>query len=152
MYISLLRQTSSILINQEKMKKDKIVYWICIGLVSVGSFFAAVNYLSNDEIKQAFVHLGFPDYFRVELAIAKMLGVIVLLIPTLNSTIRQFAFFGFSLSYISAFIAHLSIGDPIQDTVAPLFFLSLLVVAYIYNSKLGYTEAKTKLNPIPSGS
>ncbi|MGZ8781271.1 MAG: DoxX family protein [Thermoanaerobaculia bacterium] len=32
-------------------------------------------------VAEAFAHLGFPDYFRVELSWAKLLGVVLLLVP-----------------------------------------------------------------------
>ena len=51
-------------------------------------------------MKGAFVRLGFPDYFRIELGIAKIVGSIVLLVPVLPKSIRQFAYFGFALTFI----------------------------------------------------
>jgi hypothetical protein len=32
-------------------------------------------------VAEAFVHLGFPAYFRIELSWAKLAGVVVLLVP-----------------------------------------------------------------------
>lgn len=114
------------------MKKDKIIFWITTGIVSVMMLYAAFNYLTNEEIKGAFVHLGFPSYFRIELGIAKALGAIALLLPIIPNRLKTFAYFGFAITFISAFIAHLSSGDPISIAVAPLVFLGILVVSYIY--------------------
>lgn len=114
------------------MKKDKIIFWITTGIVSVMMLFSAFNYFTNEEIKAAFVHLGFPSYFRIELATAKILGVIALLLPITPFGIKQFAYFGFTITFVSAFIAHLSSGDPISVAVAPLVFLGILIVSYAY--------------------
>ncbi len=118
------------------MKKDKIIYWITTGLVSVMMVFSAIGYFTNPDMKNAFVHLGFPDYFRVELGTAKILGVIALLLPMISSKIKEFAYFGFGLTFISAFIAHISSGDTISVAIAPIVFLVILIVSYVSYNKI----------------
>ena len=86
-------------------------------------------------MKGAFERLGFPGYFRVELGIAKMVGSIVLIIPFLPMTIRKIAYFGFALTFISACIAHLSIGDGIEAIYRPLAFLCLLAISYYFRKE-----------------
>jgi hypothetical protein len=87
-------------------------------------------YLTDEGMEGAFERLGFPGYFRIELGIAKILGALVLIIPVIPKDIRQFAYFGFALTFISACIAHLSIGDGVQALYRPLMFLALLLVSY----------------------
>jgi hypothetical protein len=117
------------------MKKDKIIFWITTGGVSVMMLFAAFSYLTNEEIKVGFVHLGFPSYFRIELGIAKALGAIALLLPITPNRLKEFAYFGFTITFISAFIAHVSSGDPVSVAIAPMVCLVILVVSYIYLHK-----------------
>ena len=62
------------------MKKDKIIFWITTGIVSVMMLFSAFNYLTNADMKAGFVHLGFPSYFRIDFAVIKILGAIVLVL------------------------------------------------------------------------
>jgi len=90
------------------MKKNKIIFWITTGLVSAMMLFSAYSYLTNEVMKSGFVHLGFPSYFRIELAVAKILGVIVLILPLIPNRLKEFAYTGFAITFISAFIAHLS--------------------------------------------
>jgi hypothetical protein len=123
------------------MKKDKIIFWTTTGIVSVMMLFAAFSYLTNEEIKVSFVRLGFPSYFRIELAVAKAMGAIALLLPVIPFRLKEFAYFGFAITFISAFIAHLSSGDPMQAAVAPLVFLGILVVSYIYLQKTRKLQA-----------
>lgn len=117
------------------MKKDKIIFWITSGIVSAMMLFSAFNYLTNEGMKEAFVHLGFPSYFRIELAIAKILGAIVLILPLIPNRLKEFAYTGFAITFISAFIAHISSGDPISVAFMPVVFLAILVVSYIYFHK-----------------
>jgi hypothetical protein len=62
------------------------------------------------QVAEAFTHLGFPDYFRVELSWAKLLGVVLLLAPV-PARLEEWAYAGFAITLGSALIAHLSVGD-----------------------------------------
>jgi DoxX-like protein len=118
------------------MKKNMVIYWISTVIVSLMMLFSAYLYLTSDEVKAGFVHLGFPSYFRVELAIAKILGAIVLLVPAIPIRLKEFAYFGFAVTFISAFIAHTTSGDPGKVAAGPLIFLAVLIVSFIYFLKL----------------
>jgi hypothetical protein len=119
-------------------KKDRIVYGIATGLVCAVMAYSAVNFnLKNPlgPMKGAFRHLGYPDYFRIELTAAKALGVLALLLPGLPRKVREFAYAGFAITLVSAAIAHFSVGDAWFFVVDPLFFLGALVTSYVYFEK-----------------
>ena len=59
---------------------------------------------------EAFTHLGFPGYFRVELSWAKFLGVALLLAPV-SARLKEWAYAGFGITLVSALIAHFAVGD-----------------------------------------
>ena len=59
---------------------------------------------------EAFTNLGFPAYFRVELAWAKLLGVVLLLAPV-PARLKEWAYAGFAITLGSALIAHFAVGD-----------------------------------------
>ena len=112
------------------MKKIKITYWASTGLVSLLMAFSAYSYLTLPEMKQAFQHLGYPDYFRVELAIAKLIGAVLLLAPV-ASRIKEWVYAGFVIVFISAFIAHTAAADPVAAQISPLIISVLLIVSYV---------------------
>jgi hypothetical protein len=56
------------------MKRDKIFYWIATSLIALSGLMAGIMYFESPFIVKEFKHLGFPDYFRIELAIANILG------------------------------------------------------------------------------
>lgn len=112
------------------MKAIKITYWVTTSIISLMMTYSAFAYLTKPEMAQAFKHLGFPDYFRIELAIAKVIAAILLLVPAL-SKIKEWAYAGLFIVFISAFIAHSASGDPVAMRVAPLIFLVILVVSYV---------------------
>ena len=118
------------------MKTQKTIYWISTSLITLMMLFAAFSYFTSPMAKSGFAHLGYPNYFRVELGTAKILGAIALILPWIPSRIKEFAYSGFTITFISAFIAHLSSGDPMKIAVTPIVALVVLAVSYIYYSKL----------------
>lgn len=112
------------------MKGIKITYWATTGLVTLMMLFSGYSYFTNPEVAQGFQHLGFPDYFRIELAIAKLIGAVLLVAPV-SSRIKEWTYAGFAFCFISAFIAHTASGDPVANRLGPVIFLVVLVVSYI---------------------
>src|SRR6266481_5489500 len=115
------------------MTKDKTIYSIATGIVCSVMVFSAINFnLANPlgPMKGAFTHLGYPSYFRIELTVAKALGVLALLVPGVPRKAKEFAYFGFGVTLVSASIAHFSVGDPALFVIDPLLFLSALIASY----------------------
>ncbi len=124
------------------MKAIKIIYWITTTFVALMMAFSVYTYLTKAEMQEGFHHLGFPDYFRIELAIAKALGVIVLLAP-IAARVKEWAYAGFAFTFISAFIAHTASGDPVANAVGPVIALVILAVSYITFHKLQAGSQRT---------
>ena len=123
------------------MKKDQLIYWITTGILAIMMLFSAYSYFTNADIKGAFTHLGFPDYFRLELGAAKAAGAVLLIIPAVSVKVKEFVYAGFAITFVSAFIAHISSGDPFLVAFPPLVFAAILAVSYIYFLKLNKGKA-----------
>ncbi|WP_143305745.1 DoxX family protein [Chitinophaga vietnamensis] len=117
------------------MKATKITYWIATTLIALMMLYSASVYLTSDMVKQGFQHLGYPDHFRIELAIAKIVGVVLLLAPA-PAKLREWAYAGFTFTFIAAFVAHSSAGDPIANRLMPLIFLGVLAVSYFTRARM----------------
>src|SRR4051794_10511731 len=87
-----------------------IVYWIVTALFCLQMSFTAYAQLRLPQVADAFIHLGFPAYFRVELSLAKLLGVVLILAPV-PARLKEWAYAGFAINLASALIAHISVGD-----------------------------------------
>ncbi|WP_342089464.1 DoxX family protein [Dyadobacter sp. OTU695] len=124
------------------MKKIKIAYYVATGLLSLAMALSAFAYLTNPAIKVGFQHLGFPDYFRIELGVAKGLAAIALWLPFRLA--KDVAYIGLSISFVSAFIAHIAVGDPASVFVNPLIILTILVVSYLTHQKLQVVSDKSQ--------
>jgi hypothetical protein len=117
------------------MKKERIIYWTTTGIVVGIMLWSALNFAFNPAMKGAFAHLGLPNWFRIELTVAKILGAFALLIPAIPRRIKEFAYFGFAITLISASIAHLSSGDGILFEIGHSVFFISLIVSYLYYHK-----------------
>jgi hypothetical protein len=91
-------------------KATTIVYWIVTALFCVQMSFTAYAQLRLPQVAEAFIHLGFPAYFRVELSCAKLLGMVLILAPV-PARAKEWAYAGFAIDLASALIAHVSVGD-----------------------------------------
>jgi hypothetical protein len=87
-----------------------IGFWIVTAVFCLQIGFTAYAQLRLPQVAEAFTHLGFPAYFRVELSWAKFLGVVLLLAPV-PARLKEWAYAGFAITLGSALIAHLSVGD-----------------------------------------
>jgi DoxX-like family len=95
---------------QPSSKAATIVFWSVTALFCLQMSFTAYAQLQLPQVAEAFTHLGFPAYFRVELSWAKLLGVVLLLAPV-PARLKEWAYAGFAIDLASALIAHLALGD-----------------------------------------
>jgi DoxX-like family len=93
-------------------KNRTIVYWTVTVLFCLEMSFTAYNELASPQVVEVFTRLGFPSHaFQVELSVAKVLGVLALLLPFVPARLKEWAYAGFVINLVSALIAHFSVGD-----------------------------------------
>jgi hypothetical protein len=109
-----------------KASKGLVIgFWIFTGLFCLEMGFTAYYMLFHlPEGAQAINRLGFPSYFRVELAWAKLFGVAALLAPV-PARLKEWAYAGFAINLVSAIIAHTSLHEG-PAALAPSTITSVL--------------------------
>ena len=127
------------------MKKDKVIFWLATGFIFL--FDAVMPALtSHTEIaKEGIKHLGYPDYFRIQLTVFKVLGGIALIFPSVPGRIKEWVYAGFGISFISACVGHWVVDGLGFQTIFPLIVLGILVVSYKYYQKLNDFSTQPKL-------
>lgn len=120
------------------MKRTKITYYVTTGIISAMMIFIGFETLLKPEVKVSMQHLGFPDYFRIELGITKFIGAVFLWLP--SRLLKESAYIGFSIMFASASLAHFVVGDPVSKVIAGLVFLAILIVSYLANTKIQQTK------------
>lgn len=109
---------------------SKSLYWGSTLLVATFVLFSGVMYFVADAPAATFERLGFPDYFRIQLGIAKLVGGVVLLVP-LPRWMKEWTYAGFTIDFGSAFIAHLVVADPVTTMILPVVGFFLLMASYV---------------------
>ncbi|RKI73345.1 DoxX family protein [Corallococcus sp. AB049A] len=110
-------------------KAVSVVFWIATVLFCLEMGFTAFAQLSLKDAADGFTRLGFPGYFRVELAWAKVLGILVLLAPV-PARLKEWAYAGFAINLVSALIAHFAVGDGPEAWGFAAFTSVLWVLSY----------------------
>ena len=80
-------------LSMPRSKGIVIGFWLVTALFCLQIGFTAYAQLRLPQVAEAFTRLGFPDYFRVELAWAKLIGVVLLLAPV-PSLLKEWAYAG----------------------------------------------------------
>ena len=119
------------------LKKSKIIYWTTTGIIFLleGVMPALTSHtpLAVEGIR----HLGYPDYFRVMLTVFKVAGALALILPFVGARFKEWAYAGFGITMISAFISHWAVDGFTGLTLFPLIIFAILVVSYVSYERLG---------------
>ena len=109
--------------------KRTIVYWGATGVVAIAALLGGFSYVTNSpEAIENFRHVGYPQQLRVLLGIAKLAGAIALLVPR-RPTLKEWAYAGFTFTWIAATVAHHLAAD--GKSLLPVALLGLLAVSYV---------------------
>jgi hypothetical protein len=116
----------------DKSIKKPRLYWIARIFISFFMLFSA--YFSFTHATD-FQQLGFPNYFRIELSIAKVIGAFLLLVPAIPFRVRDWIYAGFIIAMVSALIAHVHNHDPLSKLLFVSIDLVLVATCMWYVSK-----------------
>ena len=113
-----------------KPKTIKIIYWVVIILFCVANLFSGISELfPNQQALDVMAQLGYPVYLLTILGIAKILGSITI-IQNKFKTIKEWAYSGFAIDYISASASFYFVGGGAVGILFPLVFLAVMFIAY----------------------
>lgn len=118
------------------MKKDNIIYWVTTTLIFLMEGVIPALTSQSEMAKEGIRHLGYPDYFGVALAMFKVAGAIVLIVPQFPRRLKELAYAGFFFDFIFATISHGMVdGWANGMTFLPLVVLGVLAVSWKYYQK-----------------
>src|ERR1044072_4868829 len=112
------------------MKKINIIFWISTGLLALLMGVGSIsNVLKQPEAVAMFQHLGYPVYLLPFLGVAKILGVIAIVIPGFPR-LKEWAYAGLTYDLAGATYSSISIGEPISNWF--FFFIGFAMIAASY--------------------
>ena len=118
------------------MKKDKIIFWAATIFIFLFEGVMPALTFQTELAKEGIRHLGYPEYFGTTLVVFKILGTLILIIPTLPQKLKELAYAGFMFNFIFAAISHTVVDGFTVQVFFPLIILAILLVSYIYYQKL----------------
>jgi len=118
------------------MKKAKIIFWITTTIIFLFEGVMPALTSQTELAKEGIRHLGYPEYFGSALVIFKILGVLVLVIPSIPKNVKEWAYAGFGFDFIFASISHFAVDGVNFQSFFPLIFLVILAISYIYYHKI----------------
>ncbi len=122
-------------------KRNKIIYWVATSLLAIGMLQSGIfAMLKTKEWVNLVTGLGYPIYFLTILGVAKILGVIAILIPRFK-LLKEWAYAGFFFAMAGALVSHLAVGDYAVKAMAGPFFQIVFIVLSWY-----FRPADRKLN------
>lgn len=113
-------------------KRNKIIYWIATGWLSLGMTSTGVVQLikMNEEVAKM-AQLGFPGYILPLLGTLKILGVVAILAPKF-ALLKEWAYAGFFFNMVGAVFAHVANGDAPAELFGPVLLLILTALSWYF--------------------
>jgi hypothetical protein len=118
------------------MKKINIIYWISTILLILVMLSSALGtfFIKSQESADMLNQMGYKPYVMQFLAVAKLLGIIVLLIPGWT-LLKEWVYAGFTFDLVGATFSMIAVGmGPDKWGLMPVFII-ILAVSYIYFHK-----------------
>ena len=118
-------------------KTTNILYWVFTILFAGLMAFSAIPNLLTDKASVELIHngLGYPVYFIAFIGLAKLLGVIVILIPGLKK-IKEWAYAGLFFDLAAVMYSGIAVAgkfDPMMLTM--LVWIVPGILSYVYWNK-----------------
>jgi hypothetical protein len=119
------------------MKKIRILYWITTGLLLLMMTFSSISSLASRAQSVAFFNtISMPSYLISFLSVAKLLGVIAILVPG-YPRLKEWAYAGLTFDLIGAVYCNYAVGKPTGEWMPILIFVALAFVSYfLYHKKV----------------
>lgn len=128
------------------MKRLNIAYWIITSLFSAFMIFSSYGglILNADAVAYLHDHMGYPLYFIQFISVAKLLGAVAILLPTVPARVKEWAYFGFFVDLVGAVYSFIALGDPFPTWAPMLLFIAVLLLAYwLHHKRLSHRTPVT---------
>ncbi|HKZ39228.1 MAG TPA: DoxX family protein [Chryseolinea sp.] len=88
------------------MKKYKIIFWVSTTLIFLFEGVMPALTSHTEMAREGIRQLGYPAYFATMLAVFKVSGAVVLIVPQFSRRIKEWAYAGFTFNFIAASVSN----------------------------------------------
>lgn len=107
-----------------------MIYWMSTGIIALFLCASGASYIFSDTTIKGVRELGFPDYFRIQLAVLKPIAAVILVLPSAPIQLKEWAYAGVALFLLTAIVAHYAHKDPWMLNLINFVLLALLTFSY----------------------
>ena len=105
-------------------------FWLLTGLFCLAfTMGGSMHLIRAERVAEGLNALGYPAYLMTILGVAKLLGVVALLIPG-HLLLKEWAYAGFTINLLGALASHLFVGHPAPETLPPFILLCVGAASY----------------------
>jgi hypothetical protein len=118
------------------MKSTKLIYWMTTTIIFLFEGLLVALTWNTELAVEGIRHLGYPAYFGPLLAAFKVAGALVLIVPSFAGRVKEWAYAGFGIVFISAAVSHAAVDGFGGQTFMPMIGLAILAASYVTYHKL----------------
>ena len=135
--IFVLNFNQHIIIKTKDMKKINVFYWVVTVLFALVMLSSAIpNIMNTKEWQEILKGLGYPLYMLPFLGVAKLIGIIIILIPGFPR-LKEWAYAGLVIDLAAAAYSIIAVGTPFSMWWSMLIFFALAFGSYyLYHRRL----------------
>ena len=121
-------------------KTTNLIYWVSTTVFAALMIFSAAGGIQPSQQSIQIIHdgLGYPVYFIQFISIAKLIGSIVILIPGVNQSVKEWAYAGLFFDLAGAIYSGVASSgkfDPLMLTLI-IWILPGIVSYYYWHKKI----------------
>jgi hypothetical protein len=125
------------------MKATKIIFWISTTLIFLFEGVMPALTSHTELAVEGIRHLQYPDYFRIMLTVFKVSGALALILPFVGPRVKEWAYAGFTFTFISAAVSHWAIDGFDGQTIFPIVVMGILAASYFTYHKIQNAKKQT---------
>ena len=112
------------------MDTRTVAYWATTGLFCAVLGLSGIAHTTRlEDMAESMTGLGYPLYFMTILGLAKLAGVVALLVPG-RPLLKEWAYAGFTFNLVGATASHVFAADPFAEALPPLVLLGVGAASY----------------------
>lgn len=112
-------------------QRIRLTYGVTTALFLLLQAWATWQYFAEaPRMADAISALGYPTYVMKILGVAKVLGILAIM-TGVSTTLKEWAYAGFTFDVCGAIASHVSAGDPLLVALVPAAFLIIQLTSYL---------------------
>jgi hypothetical protein len=122
-------------------KTNNIIFWISTSLIVIFEGIIPGLTFQTELAKEGIRNLGYPDYFGVMIVGFRLCGVVALIVPQIPARIKEWAYAGFAIEFLSASISYIAVDGLTFYCIIPLLTMTILLTSYFtFHKKQKFTH------------